>query len=70
MPTLRIMSVYEDRKRMFATELSLARTELGQFEASLFARYGDNLADAMLKKPFQVEDVRLGKVPDLSKDAQ
>ena len=68
MPTLRIMSVYEDRKRMFATELSLARTELGQFEASLHARYGNNLADAMLKKPFQVEDLRLGKVPDLSKD--
>ena len=68
MPKLRIMSIYKEHKRTFTVELSQARTELGQFEASLFARYGDNLADAMLKKPFQVEDLHLGKVPDLSKD--
>ncbi len=68
MPTLRIMSVYKDRKRAFTAELSRARAEMEQFEASLVARYGDNVVDAMCRKPCQIADLRLGKVPDLSEE--
>ena len=68
MPTLRIMSVYQERKRTFAADLSQARTELEQFEASLHARYGDKAVDAMCKKPFRIEDPDLGNVPDLSEE--
>ncbi len=68
MPTLRIMSVYQERKRTFAAELSRARTEMARFEASLHARHGDSVVNAMCKKPFRIEDMDLGKVPDLSEE--
>ena len=47
MPTLRIMSIYKERKRTFASELANARTEREQFLATLVARFGKEAADVM-----------------------
>ena len=50
MPTLRIMSLYEDRKRTFAAELSQALADLRQYKAGLVARFGKENVDAISEK--------------------
>ena len=47
MPTLRIMSIYKERKRTFAAELLQTRATLEQFGASLVARFGQETAEAI-----------------------
>ena len=62
MPTLRIMSIYRERKRMFAAELAQARTELEHFKASIVARFGTQTANAIRQQAWWTEDMILGKV--------
>ncbi len=62
MPTLRIISIYRERKRMFATELAQARTELEQFRASIVTHFGTQTADAIRRQAWWTEDMILGKV--------
>ena len=47
MPTLKIVSVYNARKRMYVEQLARARAELEEFRASLIARFGQEKADAV-----------------------
>ena len=47
MPTLRIASIYKERKRTFAAELLQARVAWEQFGASLVVRFGQETADAI-----------------------
>ncbi len=61
MPTLRIMSIYKEHKRTFATELDKARTERDQFTATLVARFGKEAADAMRRNAWWTEEVILGQ---------
>ena len=45
MPTLRIMSIYKERKRTFAAELAQARAEREQFKTTLAVRFGKEASE-------------------------
>ena len=62
MPTLRIMSIYQERERQFASELDQARTELAQFRASLVVSFGKETAAAIRQHVRSTEDMLFGRV--------
>ena len=61
MPTLRIMSVYNARKRMYAEQLARARAELERFKADLVVRFGQEKADAVRIHTRLTEDMIFGR---------
>jgi len=74
MPTLKIVSMYNELKGRFAPELAQARTELEQFRVSLIARFGVEKADAITMHSQWTEDMIFGRVevprfPDGGEDA-
>jgi len=70
MPTLRIMSIYKERKRMFGTELAQAHVAREQFTTTLVERFGKEAADAMRKEAWGAEDLipGRGEIPNLSQE--
>jgi hypothetical protein len=62
MPTLKIMSVYQARKAMYAERLARARAELEEFDRSLVVRLGKETADAVRQWAAPTKDMFLGKV--------
>ena len=60
MPTLRIMSIYKQRKQAFAAQLSQARAALEQFGAGLVTRFGQETADAIRHDASWRKDLILG----------
>jgi hypothetical protein len=60
--TLRIVSVYRERKRMFAPGLAQARADLERFTASLVVRFGRQAADAVRQHVRWTEDMLFGRV--------
>ena len=69
MPTLRIMTIYAKRKRMFAAELHKARTELEEFRAGLPARFGTKLAAAIRQEAWFQDSGIQGGTPEMSDNA-
>jgi hypothetical protein len=72
MPTLRIMSIYNTRKRHFASELAQARAELAEFRESLVVRFGTETADAIRQQTSWTPDMIFGRVevPELSEEGE
>jgi hypothetical protein len=62
MPTLKLMSVYNARKRKFATELAQARADLDRFKATLLVRFGKETVDAIRQHVRWTEDMFFGRV--------
>jgi nitroimidazol reductase NimA-like FMN-containing flavoprotein (pyridoxamine 5'-phosphate oxidase superfamily) len=72
MPTLRIMSIYNTRKRHFASELAQARAELAEFRESLVVRFGTETANAIRQQTRWTEAMIFGRVEvlDLTDEAE
>ena len=61
MPTLKIMSVYNARKGMYASQLARARSELERFKEDLVVRFGKETADAVRQQVRWTEDMIFGR---------
>jgi hypothetical protein len=72
MPTLRLMSIYNARKRHFALELAHALAELADFRESLVVRFGAATADAIRQQTRWTADMIFGRVevPELSEEGE
>ena len=72
MPTLRILSIYNARKRHFAPELAHARAELAGFKESLIIRFGVETADAIRQQTHWTEAMIFGRVevPELPMECE
>ncbi len=70
MPTLRIMSIYQQHQQAFADELSRARSEREQFTAALVARFGREAAEAMRRDALSMPEIFPGRsqLPQLSRE--
>ncbi len=70
MPTLRIMSIYQQHQQPFADELSRARSAREQFAATLVARYGLEAAEAMRRDARWMKEIFPGRsqLPQLSRE--
>ena len=70
MPTLRIMSIYQQHQQAFADELSRARSEREQFTATLVARFGREAAEAMRRDARWMQEIFPGRsqLPQLSRE--
>ena len=62
MPTLRIVSVYEERQRMYADQLAQARAELEEFKMGLATRFIEQEARAIRQQVHWTEDTLFGRV--------
>ena len=69
MPTLRIMSIYTRRKRMYAAELHHARAELEEFRDGLPARFGAKTAATIRQEAWFQDSGIHGGTPEISDDA-
>jgi hypothetical protein len=72
MPTLRIMPIYDQRKRRFAPDLAHARSDLAEFKASLVSRFGRETADAIRQQIRWTADMIFGRieVPELPEEGE
>jgi hypothetical protein len=72
MPTLKITSIYNARKRHFAPELAQARADLAEFKESLVVRFGKVTADAIWQQTHWTEDMIFGRVDvmDLTEEGE
>ncbi len=70
MPTLRIMSLYQQHQQAFADELSRGRSEREQFAAALVARFGREAAEAMRRDAQLMPEIFPGRsqLPQLSRE--
>jgi hypothetical protein len=62
MPTLTLLSLYNARKSMYASQLARARTELERFKEDLVVRFGREMADAVKMQRKWDEDMIFGRV--------
>jgi hypothetical protein len=61
MPTLTLLSLYNARKGMYASQLARARAELERFKADLVVRFGKETADAVGQQVSWTEDMIFGR---------
>ncbi len=61
MPTLKIMSLYNARKGMYASQLARVRSELERFKEDLVVRFGKETADAVRQQVSWTEDMIFGR---------
>jgi hypothetical protein len=61
MPTLTLLSLYNARKSMYASQLVRARNELERFKADLVVRFGQATADAVKMQMKWTEDMLFGR---------
>ncbi len=62
MPTLTLLSLYNARKSIYASQLVRARNELERFKADLVVRFGQETADAVQRQVSWTEDMIFGRV--------
>ncbi len=62
MPTLTLVSLYNARKSMYASQLARARAELERFKEDLVVRFGKETADAVKMQVSWTEDMIFGRV--------
>ena len=67
MPTLRILSVYQERKRLLGRRTLPCPSRTKEYEVRHFTRYCQIL-EIMWREPRQADEQRLGKVPILSEE--
>ena len=61
MPTLTLLSLYNARKSMYASQLARVRSELERFKADLVVRFGQETADAVKMQVKWTEDMIFGR---------
>ena len=61
MPTLTLVSLYNARQSMCASQLARTHSELEQFKADLVVRFGKDTADAVRQQTQWTEDMIFGR---------
>jgi hypothetical protein len=70
--TLRILSLYHDRRKKYAPELARAHAKLEQYDEALVTRFGTETGDAIRQQIRWTADMIFGRVevPELSDEGE